>query len=129
MSEPSTDTRLAPCPESPNCVCSDATDRPHRIAPLTLTVPADQAWRAVERLLSSQPRTTLVASSQGYLKAECRTRWLRFVDDLELELRPQARQIAVRSASRVGHSDLGVNRRRVEALRRQLAAQGVVSAD
>lgn len=125
----STHTRLAPCPESPNCVCSDATDRPHQIAALSLTVPADQAWKAVERLLSSQPRTTVVESSQGYLKAECRTRWLRFVDDLELEWRPKTQQIAVRSASRIGHSDLGVNRRRVERLRRQLAAQGVVSAD
>lgn len=118
---------LAPCPQSPNCVCSDATDTQHQVAALTLAVPPEQAWRATAQLLESLPRTTVVESSPGYLRAECRTRLLRFVDDLELQLRPEAQQIAVRSASRVGHSDLGVNRRRVEGLRRRLAAQGIVA--
>lgn len=62
----------------------------------------------------------------GWLRAESRSRWLGFVDDLELALVADERRIHVRSASRVGWSDLGVNRRRVEALRAALRAQGVI---
>jgi uncharacterized protein (DUF1499 family) len=61
-----------------------------------------------------------------YLHAECASAVFGFVDDLELQLRASEGRIAVRSASRLGRSDLGVNRRRVEALRSELARQGVV---
>jgi uncharacterized protein (DUF1499 family) len=62
-----------------------------------------------------------------YLHAECRSALFRFVDDLEIQLRPGEGIAAVRSASRVGYSDLGVNRKRVESLRAELAEAGVVS--
>jgi len=65
-------------------------------------------------------RTRIVDSSDDYLRAEARSRLLRFVDDLELALDAEAGLLAVRSASRLGYSDRGVNRRRVETLRRQL---------
>ena len=72
------------------------------------------------------PRTRVVERLDDHLHAECRSRLLGFVDDLELELRPEEGLIAVRSASRLGYSDLGVNRRRVETLRAELRRRGVV---
>jgi uncharacterized protein (DUF1499 family) len=118
--------RLAPCPASPNCVSSDAGDERHAVADLELAAPAPEAWRAAREAVAALPRTRTVAESEGYLHAECRSALFRFVDDLELHLRADAGRIAVRSASRVGRSDLGVNRRRVEDLRAALRARGVV---
>ncbi len=111
---------LTPCPSSPNCVSSDAADDAHRIAPLSFgSEPAD-AWQALIEHLESTPEYTIVERGDGYLRAEARTRLLRFVDDVEFHLRPEAGEIAMRSASRVGYSDLGANRRRLERLRSAL---------
>ena len=118
--------RLTGCPAAPNCVCSDVTDTSHRIEPLILLVSADQAWSAVRRALNTLPRVHVVTESAGYLHAECESAAFGFVDDLELHLRPVDGVIAVRSASRLGYSDLGANRRRVERLRTLLACLGVV---
>jgi len=120
------DARLAPCPSSPNCVSSDAADAGHAIAPFDLALPAAQAWAAVREAVAELPRTRIVTDAEGYLHAECRSALWGFVDDLELQLRPSEGRIAVRSASRLGHSDLGVKRRRVETLRGALAAHGVL---
>jgi uncharacterized protein (DUF1499 family) len=118
--------RLAPCPGSPNAVCSDAADAAHRVEPLVLAVAPAEAWGAAREAVAALPRTRLVTARDDYLHAECASRLLGFVDDLELHLRPEAGVIAVRSASRLGYSDLGVNRRRVETLRAALRAEGVV---
>lgn len=117
---------LAPCPRSPNCVSSLASDDEHRVAPLALREPADRAWEATRRAVEALPRTRIVDERPGWLRAECTSRWLRFVDDLELALAADGARIDVRSASRVGYSDLGVNRARVESLRAALRAAGVV---
>ena len=119
------DGRLADCPMSPNCVCSDASDPGHRIAPFALAVGPEAAWRAIEEAVDSLPRGRIVEREMGYLRAEDRTR-LGFVDDLELHLRVDEGLVAVRSASRLGWSDLGANRRRVERLRSRLRQRGVV---
>ncbi|GAG14577.1 unnamed protein product [marine sediment metagenome] len=111
------DSRLAPCPASPNCVASDADDTEHAIAPLVFDGNADDAWRAAREATAALPRTQIVDEAPGYLRAESRSALFGFVDDLELQLRTDEGTIAVRSASRVGYSDLGVNRGRVEALR------------
>ena len=120
------DQVLRPCPRTRNCVSSDATDEIHRVDPFELLVSASEAWAATERAVLALPRTRIVARTATSLRAECRSRIFRFVDDLDIELRSDAGIIAVRSASRVGRGDLGVNRRRVEALRAQLAARGIV---
>jgi uncharacterized protein (DUF1499 family) len=117
---------LADCPRSPNCVSSLARDEARRVAPLVLRAPADEAWAAARRAVAELPRTRVVEERPGWLRAESRSRWLGFVDDLELVLAADERRLHVRSASRVGWSDLGVNRRRVEALRAALRAQGVI---
>lgn len=117
---------LRPCPGSPNCVSSDAPlDDDHHVPAFVLTGEGDP-WMAVRAAVDAMSRTTIVTDTGDYLHAEYRIAVFGFVDDLELHLRPDAGVIAVRSASRVGHSDLGVNRRRVEDLRERLAERGVV---
>ncbi|MBA1149098.1 DUF1499 domain-containing protein [Ectothiorhodospiraceae bacterium WFHF3C12] len=118
---------LAPCPDKPNCVCSDAQDRRHAIAPLVLRGDPAATWPAIGDIVAALPRTRIVSSDDDYLHAELRTPLLRFVDDLELLLDAQAGEVAVRSASRVGYSDFGVNRKRVEMLRRLLSERGLIS--
>ena len=115
------DGRLPPCPSSPNCVSSDADDEAHRIAPLAVTGDPAAAWRRLVDHVQADPAYTIVAQTERYLHAEARTRLLRFVDDVEFHLRPADGEIAMRSASRLGYSDLGANRRRLERLRAALA--------
>jgi uncharacterized protein (DUF1499 family) len=117
---------LAPCPDSPNCVSSDATDPSHYTAPFAIILPAREAWPLVRETVNEIPRTEITRQTDSYLRAECRSVVFQFVDDLELELRPGEGIIAVRSASRKGYSDFGVNRRRVERLREALRSRGVV---
>lgn len=109
--------RLRECPDRLNCVCSHATDGPHHIEPLRYHGPAAEAWSRLLAIVRQTPGATIVSLSQTYLHAEFTTPWLRFVDDVEFLLDEMAGVIHVRSASRVGHSDLGVNRQRVERLR------------
>ena len=111
--------RLAPCPDSPNCVCSQDADATHAIAPLTFRGSAAEAMRALKQVLAAQPRVRVLAETPEYLHAEFRTALFRFVDDVEFLVVEKDHLIHVRSASRVGYSDLGTNRRRIEALRRE----------
>ena len=121
-----TEARFAPCPSSPNCVSSDDTDAAHRIAPLALAVSAPEAWEAARATVAALPRTRIITETTEYLHAECSSALFGFVDDLELHLRSAQGIIAVRSASRIGYGDLGVNRRRVERIRSLLAQSAVV---
>lgn len=109
-------TRFADVPKSPNCVSSRAPrdDREHYITPFT-GVTLEQ----VKAAALAMPRTKLKEEADGYLHITFRTRLFRFVDDLELE--QEGDIVHVRSASRVGYSDMGVNRKRVEALRAAVA--------
>jgi len=118
-------SRLAPCPSSPNCVSSDDADAAHAISALQLALPPGEAWRAVQATVADWPRTKIITQTDDYLHAECSSAVFGFVDDLELHLRPAQNLIAARSAARLGRSDLGVNRRRVESLRSTLIKQGV----
>jgi uncharacterized protein (DUF1499 family) len=120
------DSRLAACPLSPNCVSSDDADISHRIPAFQLARPADGAWRKVRSTIAGQPRTKIITQSHDYLHAECSSWFFGFVDDLELHLRATQDIIAVRSAARLGHSDFGVNRKRIENLRIELIKQGVI---
>ncbi len=122
------DGRLAPCKRSPNCVSSQAdrsSDAGHFIAPLAFRGSADAAWAALREIVRHTERARIVREQPGYLQAEFTSRVLGFVDDVEFLLEPPAHVIHVRSASRLGYRDFGVNRERVEAIRRQLAAGAV----
>lgn len=124
-----TSGRLAPCPKSPNCVSSLAEDKSHRIAPLAVLGTADAALERVIQTIEAMPRARIVTSGKGYLHAEFTSRLFRFVDDLELIYDDSLPGFQVRSASRAGYSDMGANRKRVEALRAGLAAAVVVTAE
>tara|TARA_R110002072_G_scaffold303123_1_gene494708 strand:+ start:136964 stop:137356 length:393 start_codon:yes stop_codon:yes gene_type:complete len=111
------DGKLRPCPDLPNCVCSEYPGKDHSIEPLNFSGGAGAAWARLISMLNDQPRTTIVEQTEDYIHARVRTRILRFEDVLEFRLDRAAGQIHMRSASQVGYSDLGTNRRRVEALR------------
>lgn len=111
---------LAPCPDSPNCVSSqeDPADAEHHIAALPLGErDVDAALADLEALVQAQPRAVVQVVKGPYLAATFTSKVFRFVDDVEFLVDEEAGVVHVRSASRVGHSDLGVNRERVEALR------------
>jgi uncharacterized protein (DUF1499 family) len=117
---------LAACPERNNCVNSDGGDPRHAIASLRLKVSPTEAWSELTRVIEATPDARIVQATSDYLSAEFTTGRLRFTDDVEFLLRPQQKEIAVRSASRFGYYDFGVNRERIEALRAKLREKGVV---
>jgi uncharacterized protein (DUF1499 family) len=102
-------------------VSSQTVDERHRIAPFAVAGGSDAAWARLRDILSSRSDTRVVDSRADYLRVEFRTR-LGFVDDAEFLLDREARVIQVRSASRVGYSDLGKNRSRLEQIREALEA-------
>lgn len=111
------DGRLRPCPGSPNCVCSQDTDTGHSIAPLKLSDDAASSWKRLQQVIAGRPRARIVSVDERYLHVEMTSAFFRFVDDVEFLLDPAAGVIHVRSASRLGYSDLGVNRKRIEGIR------------
>jgi uncharacterized protein (DUF1499 family) len=112
--------RLPPCPDTPNCVSSQALDKAHRVDPIPFTGSPDLAWERLRRVLESESRLRVVdAQDQRYLHTEVRSLIFRFVDDVEFVMDNNEKRIHIRSASRSGYSDLGVNRRRAERIRRK----------
>ncbi len=103
--------QLAACPDSPNCVSSFETDEQHGIAPLAANL--DQ----IERVLLELEEANIVDSQENYLYAEFTSRIMGFVDDVEFLYDEASGQTHVRSASRLGYSDLGANRKRIEIIR------------
>jgi uncharacterized protein (DUF1499 family) len=118
------DGRLKPAPDSPNAVSSQATTAYHAIDPLTYSGSREDALEALADVVKALPRTTIVTRREDYLYAEFASALLGFVDDVEFYLPPDQKIVHVRSASRLGHSDLGVNRTRVEEIRRRFKAKG-----
>lgn len=112
-----TDGRLAPCPDTPNCVSTQAADPLHKIDPLPFQGTAAEAHARLKAVLAAQPRCRVVTDNETYLHAEFTSLVFRFVDDVEFLIDEQAHVIHFRSASRVGRSDLGVNRARMEGFR------------
>ena len=105
------------CPDSPNCVSSLASDAAHFIAPLTFNDQPEAAMQRLKDAILSEKRVTLVKEQTNYLHAEVRSLIFRFVDDVEFTLVPEQGVFQLRSFSRVGYSDFGVNRRRIERIR------------
>ena len=104
---------LSPCPSSPNCVSSEAgTPESHAVPALPLS-----AWAALPGVVKAEGGD-IVVTDDAYIAATFRTSLFGFVDDVEFRLGEDA--VHVRSASRVGHSDMGANAKRVEALRAAL---------
>lgn len=114
--------QLAPCPNTPNCVSSQSQDAVHRIEPFTYDFSAQAAMANLKTALQSFRRAKTILETENYLDAEFTIPVVGFVDDVEFLLDQDAKVIHVRSASRLGESDLGVNRRRIETLRAKFDA-------
>ena len=110
---------ITPCPKTPNCVSSVDTDPKHFVQPLQFVGKAKHAHERLLKILYSMKRVRVVASGEDFIRAEFVSAIFRFVDDVEFYLDGRKKVIHVKSASRVGYSDLGVNRRRVENLRKR----------
>jgi uncharacterized protein (DUF1499 family) len=113
------DGKLAACPSSPNCVSSQApsSDKEHRIEPISFTSTAEAAMAKLKSLVQDMERTEIITETGDYLYAEFTSALMGYVDDVEFYLDSSANIIHVRSASRLGKSDLGVNRQRIEEIR------------
>jgi uncharacterized protein (DUF1499 family) len=118
--------RLAPPRATPNCVSSQADlgDRTHYIEPLRFSGEPARAWAALRTVVQGMERVKIVHADAAYLYAEFASRLMGYVDDVEFLLDAPSRVIHVRSASRLGIRDFGVNRARVESIRERLAAAG-----
>jgi len=116
------DGRLAPPKRTPNCVSSqaDPADAEHYIAPIPFKGDARAAMAAARNAVEGMTGSTVIRLEGNYLYAEYRTKLMRFVDDVELTYDEKAGLIHVRSASRLGRRDFGVNRARVEAIRARI---------
>jgi len=110
-------SRLAPCPSSPNCVSSQSRDPEHAIAPLNYTVSTPRAMADLKKVILGMKRSKIVEERDSYIHAEFTSALWRFVDDVEFYFDEGTQVIHVRSASRLGNSDFGVNRKRVEEIR------------
>jgi uncharacterized protein (DUF1499 family) len=108
---------LSSCPTSDNCVVSQNADSKHAIDPITYHRDRDAAREILLKVLSVVPRTEVIEQTPNYIHALSKSRIFKFVDDVEFYLPPNESVIHLRSASRVGESDLGVNRRRMEQIR------------
>lgn len=117
-----TEGRLAPCPTSPNCVSSQTEGESQRIPPLSFTGDAEAAFARLMQVLRLREDARIVEQTADYLRVELSTTF--FVDDGEFLLDRERQRIQVRSASRLGYSDLGKNRRRIEEIRRAFDQTG-----
>lgn len=109
--------RLSECPDSPNCVSSQSERESQSLPPIPFFGTTVEAVANLKRVVNAMPRNRLVTEDGGYLHYEFRSFLFRFVDDVELLVDESKSAIHFRSASRVGYSDFGVNRRRVEEIR------------
>lgn len=113
------DGKLAECPNSPNCVSSQTEKKDHAVDPLSYSGSFTEAKQALLSIISSLPRTKIFTDDGRYVHVTFTSRIMRFVDDVDFLFDDTNKQIHVRSASRVGYSDMGVNRKRVEDLRQR----------
>ncbi|MEA5618521.1 DUF1499 domain-containing protein [Cronbergia sp. UHCC 0137] len=112
---------LAPCPASPNCVVSQNADSEHAIEPIFYHLDRDTVRKTLLKVLTVVPRTEVIVQTDNYIHAISKSRIFKFIDDVEFYLPADKSVIHIRSASRVGDSDFGVNRRRLEQIRLALS--------
>jgi uncharacterized protein (DUF1499 family) len=122
------DGRLRPPSKTPNSVSSQAELWPQhpmqdyaRIAPLALKGSGMATMAQIKRIVEALPGAKVVESRDDYLYVQFTSRWMKFVDDTEFWFDPTHALVQVRSASRLGRKDFGVNRARIEAIRQALA--------
>jgi len=114
------DGKLRPCPNSPNCVSSVADQSTKRMEPIIFSGTPEEAISRLKKLLASIDNAKIAEEDGGYIRAEFTTSLFGFIDDVEFLLDEKNRRIDFRSASRLGLSDLGTNRRRMKELKSRL---------
>ena len=112
--------RLAPCPGTPNCVSTEDATPAASMLPIPFRDAPEEAQHRARAALLAEPRLRIVAERPGYLRAEARSRALRFVDDVEIAIDADARLIRFRAAARLGRRDFGVNRARMARVSERL---------
>ncbi|PSW07644.1 DUF1499 domain-containing protein [Photobacterium lipolyticum] len=118
------DRSMQPCREKPNCVSTLDERHEYQLAGFGLTETGINNWNLIEQLALSLPGASLGSQKDGYIRVECRSSIFKFVDDFEVRL--QDNRLIVRSESRVGYSDFGVNRKRAELFRSKLSEAGYI---
>ena len=113
-----TNGQLVPCPATPNCVTTQAGQPDQRMQPLSYTSAPEAAQERLLQVVQSLPRTQVIENRPGYVAFEFRSAFFGFIDDVEFLFDTENNQIHFRSASRLGGSDMGVNRIRMEQISR-----------
>jgi uncharacterized protein (DUF1499 family) len=108
--------KLAPCPDSPNCVSTQSERKRHAMAPLPYLQTREASRERILSILKGMKRMEIVKLTESHIRAEFRTALWGFVDDVEFFLDDTARVVHFRSASRVGYYDFGLNRRRMKEI-------------
>lgn len=116
--------QLKPCPDKPNCVCSLSDESRNSVEPLRYVGDWQAAKKSLINLIENTPRTVIFENDLDYIHAGFSSRIFGFVDDVEFVFDDTQKLIHIRSASRIGYYDFGVNRRRVEKLRKDFAGTG-----
>lgn len=116
---------LPPCPDSPNCVSTQALreDAQHYIEPITYTGSAADARQRLLDVIAAMSRTKIVTNEETYIHATFTSLIFRFVDDVQFVIDDETKTIHFRSASRVGYGDMGVNRKRMEEVSKRFQQQ------
>ena len=110
---------LSPCPDSPNCVSSRSSNPEQFIAQFSYDISTEQAQLQLVHILQKMPRANVVTNTPGYIYVESRSMIFGFIDDTEFLFDEEKMVIHIRSSSRLGYSDMGVNRSRIEKIRYQ----------
>jgi uncharacterized protein (DUF1499 family) len=122
------ESRLTPCPDSPNCISSQGSDSAYTVEPLTCDSEAEKIIADLKVVVGSMKGATIVSESAAYLHVEFQSDVFRFIDDVEFMVDDMAKVVHVRSASRVGYYDFGVNRRRVEKIRQAWNQKNLITS-
>lgn len=109
--------KLAECSSKPNCVSSMTKDKTHFIEPFVYSGDYNKTRTVIIEIIKSQDRADIISDTDNYIHAVFKSKLFRFADDVEFLMDDKNKIIHVRSASRIGYSDMGVNRKRIESLR------------
>jgi uncharacterized protein (DUF1499 family) len=118
------DGKLRPCGDTPNCVCTQDLAAGHRIEPIRYAVTQDEAWERLIMVIRQMTQSTIVKADPNYIHVEFRSALFEFVDDAEFLFDDAAKLIHFRSAARKGYYDFGVNRKRMEEMRKRFTGSG-----
>ena len=111
------DGKLHPCPKSPNCVSTQAIDEKQKMEPINYSGSLEDAKAKIISIINSLKRSRIITNEENYIHIEFRTATFKFIDDVEFLFDDKEKVIHFRSRARMGYSDMGVNRKRMENIK------------